>query len=92
MHTGLRNFPKALGAQVRNYGQRAGTAFDKAMGGAHHYIKNVDPVTMGVVGGALGGDRHKITKVIGSAKKSIASYEELRRGLVGERVVSPTGS
>jgi hypothetical protein len=85
MHTGLRNFPKQLGQHVRHYGQRAGTALDKVIGGAHHYMKNVDPVTMGVVGGALGQDAHKIARVIGGTKKSLASYEELRRGLVGDR-------
>jgi hypothetical protein len=85
MHAGLRNFPKALGQHVRNYGQRAGTALDKAIGTAHHYMKNVDATTMGVVGGALGQDAHKIARVIGGTKKSLASYEELRRGLVGDR-------
>jgi hypothetical protein len=69
---------------------RAGTALDKVIGGAHHYIKNVDPVTMGVVGGALGGDQQKITRVIGGTKKSLASYEELRRGLVGDRANGST--
>ena len=84
----MRNFPKQLGHHARTYVGRAGTALDKVIGGAHHYMKNVDATTMGM-GGALGQDANKIARVVGSTKRSLASYEELRRGLVGERVEAP---
>ena len=86
MHDRVRNFPKRLGQHVRTFGQQAGTALDNAVGQVHHHLRNVDPDVAGAIGGALGHDAGAITKTVRRAKTGIASYEELRRGVVGGRV------
>jgi hypothetical protein len=85
MHDRVRNFPKRLGQHVRSFGQQAGTALDKAVGQVHRVTKNLDPDVAGAIGGALGQDAGAITKSVRRAKTGVASYEELRRGVVGGR-------
>jgi len=58
---------------------------DKAVGMAHHYGKNLDPQFAGAIGGALGHDAEVITNKVRRAKRDVASYEELRRSIVGAR-------
>jgi hypothetical protein len=56
------------------------------MGMAHHYTKHLDPQTAGVIAEALTGhDRNSIARVVGGAKRSIGSYEELRKNVAGPR-------
>jgi methylaspartate ammonia-lyase len=85
VHTNLRNMPKRLGQHAKTFARGVGTAVDKTIGTAHHYMKDMDPVVAGVIGGALGHDRAAITRVVARTKQNVASYEELRKGLVGPR-------
>ena len=85
MHASIRNFPKQLGQHARTFARGAGTAMDKALGTAHHYMKNVDPTVAGAIGGALGHDAAAVTKTVGRTKQNLASYEQLRHSLVGAR-------
>jgi methylaspartate ammonia-lyase len=85
VHRNLRNLPKRLGQHARTFAHGLGTGVDKALGMTHHYLKHVDPVVAGVIGEALGHDRAAIAHVVGRAKQNVASYEELRKGLVGQR-------
>jgi hypothetical protein len=87
VHANLKNLPKRLGQHARTFAHGLGTALDKSMGTAHHYMKDMDPVVAGVIGGALGHDRAAITNVVARAKQNVASYEELRKGLVGQRAL-----
>ncbi len=87
VHTNLRNMPKRLGQHARTFARGVGTAVDKTIGTAHHYMKDMDPVVAGVIGGALGHDRAAITRVVARTKQNVASYEELRKGLVGQMAI-----
>ena len=87
VHTNLKNLPKRLGGYARTFARGVGTAVDKTAGTAHHYMKDLDPAVAGAIGGALGHDAAKITRVVAKTKKNVASYEELRRGLVGQRAI-----
>jgi hypothetical protein len=87
VHANLRNLPKRLGQHARTFAHGLGTGIDKAMGNAHHYMKDMDPAVAGVIGGAMGHDRAAITRVVARAKQNVASYEELRKGLVGQRAL-----
>jgi len=79
---------KRLAGHARTFAHGAGTAFDKAIGMAHHYTKHLDPQTAGVIAEALTGhDRTAIARVVGGAKRSIGSYEELRKNMAGPRAV-----
>ena len=87
MHIRGVNFTtKRFGQHARTFAHGAGTALDKAVGIAHHWGKNLDPQFVGAVGGALGGDAAKITNTVRRTKTNVASYEDLRRSLVGSRV------
>jgi alcohol dehydrogenase class IV len=86
VHATLKNMPKRLGGYARTFSRGVGTALDKSVGIAHHYMKDMDPNMAGAIGGALGHDAAKITKVVAKTKKNVASYEELRKGLVGPRM------
>ncbi len=59
MLTRLVNFPKQLGQHARTFMRGAGTALDKSLGTAHHYMRNVDPSVAGTIGGALGHEAGK---------------------------------
>jgi hypothetical protein len=85
MHTRLANFPKRLGQHARTFAHGAGTALDKTMGLAHHYLKDADPAVAGAIGGAMGHDAAAITQTVGRAKRNLASYEQLRNTFVGKR-------
>ena len=85
MHTRLTNFPKVLGHHARTFAHGAGTALDKTMGLAHHYLKDADPAVAGAIGGAMGHDAAAITQTVGRAKRNLASYEQLRSTFVGKR-------
>jgi hypothetical protein len=87
VHANLRNLPKRLGQHARTFAHGLGTGIDKALGNAHHYMKDMDPAVAGVIGGAMGHDRAAITRVVARAKQNVASYEELRKGLVGQRAL-----
>ena len=82
---GVGSTTKRLGHYARRFAHGAGSAMDKAAGVAHQYGKNVDPEFVGAVGGALGHDAAAITKSVVKTKKNLASYEDLRRSLVGSR-------
>ena len=86
MHIRRVNFTtKRFGQYARTFAYGAGNALDKAVGMAHHYGKNLDPQFAGAVGAALGHDAAAITKTVSKTKRNIASYEDLRRSLVGAR-------
>jgi alcohol dehydrogenase class IV len=86
VHTTLKNMPKRLGGYARTFATGVGTAVDKTVGTAHRFMKDMDPTMAGAIGGALGHDAAKITKVVAKTKRNVASYEELRKGLVGPRM------
>ncbi len=77
---------KGLG-YAHHHMRDAGSLADRALGFAHHHLKDLDPVMAGRIGGALGQDQNAITKVVARAKQNVASYEELRKGLVGQRAL-----
>jgi hypothetical protein len=86
MHIRRPNFStKRLGHHARTFVSGAGTALDKAVGMSHHYFKNVDANFAGAIGGALGHDAAAVTKTVSKTQKNLASYEELRRNLLGAR-------
>jgi len=86
MHIRRPNFTtKRFGQYARTFAYGAGNAMDKAVGMAHHYGKNLDPQFAGAVGAALGHDAAAITNTVSKAKRNVASYEELRRSIVGAR-------
>jgi len=75
---GVKYRSKTLEQHARTFAHGARTALDKMVGTAHHYGNNLY--------GALGQDAAAITRTVGKVKKDIASYEDLRRSLVGGRV------
>ncbi len=83
---GVTRNAKMLGQHARTFARGAGSALDKAVGMAHHYGRDLDPQVAGAIGGALGHDAAAITHTVAKVKKNVASYEELRRSLVGGRV------
>jgi len=86
MHIRGANFTtKRFGQFARTFAYGAGNALDKTVGMAHHYGKNLDPQLAGAIGGALGHDATAITSTVSRAKRNVASYEDLRRSLVGAR-------
>jgi hypothetical protein len=86
MHIRGVNFTtKRFGQHARTFAYGAGNALDKAVGMAHHYGKNLDPQFAGAVGAALGHDAAAVTNTVSRTKRNIASYEELRRSIAGER-------
>jgi len=82
---GVSYTTKRLGQHARTFAHGAGAALDKVVGIMHHHGKHLDPQVAGAIGGALGHDAAAIIRTVGKVKKNIASYEDLRRSLVGGR-------
>jgi hypothetical protein len=85
MHLRVHQAAKRFGHNARNLAYGTGRALDKLVGTAHRLGKDIDPRLAGAIGGALGSDAEAVTRVVMKAKRHVATYEEIRTGLMGAR-------